>query len=207
MSFRNFLQKFKCTDEVGVGDAMLLSTVSDNDVRVVIEHLGGKTFDDGLYRVFQSGEIQGVTEVIKEAFPEFDNRLVPFGFDWLGRVFASDKERVVDGHSQVMMIEFGAGEAMQIPCSSIEFHESELINFADDALSKPFFDQWKASHLGTVPYSKCVGYRVPLFLGGSDTIENLEVSDRSVYWHVCGQLRVQAKAMRSGQKFGKVEFE
>jgi hypothetical protein len=36
--------------------------------------------------------------------------------------------------------------------------------------------------------TECIGYRVPLFLGGSDTVENLEKVDLDVYWHLHGQL-------------------
>jgi hypothetical protein len=43
-----------------------------------------------------------------------------------------------------------------------------------------------------------VGYRVPLFLGGSDTLENLEVTDLDVYWTICGQLRLAAAQLPEG---------
>ncbi|MEZ6129830.1 MAG: DUF1851 domain-containing protein [Planctomycetaceae bacterium] len=206
MVFLTFLREFQCTDDIGIGRLNLLSEVTNKDVRLVVERLGGKTFNDGLYRVAQADEIDAISEFILEGFPEFENRVTPFAFDWLGRVFAVDQHRVEEGHAQVVMIEFGAGEAMQIPCSAIDFHEQELINFADDALSLPFFNEWKSTHGEAIPYAKCVGYRTPLFLGGSDTLENLELSDRSVYWHFCGQLRAQAMSMRDGQKIGRIEL-
>jgi Domain of unknown function (DUF1851) len=36
---------------------------------------------------------------------------------------------------------------------------------------------------------QCVGYQVPLFLGGKDSLENLEITDLDVYWSLSGQLR------------------
>ena len=39
----------------------------------------------------------------------------------------------------------------------------------------------------------CVGYKVPLFLGGADVLANLEVIDLSVYVEICGQLRNEAR--------------
>ena len=207
VSFSKFLQIFKCTDEIGPGDLKLLSMISLNDVREIIEQLGGKTFNDGLYRVFQADEIQAVANVLKDSFMEFSDRLEPFGFDWLGRIFAANKNCLVDDRPQITMIEFGAGEAMQIPCSPIEFHESELIEFADDALSRPFFDQWRSKHLDPIGHKECVAYKVPLFLGGSDTLDNLEVSDRFIYWNLCGQLREQAMSLDDGQRLGKIKYE
>ena len=34
----------------------------------------------------------------------------------------------------------------------------------------------------------CVGYKIPLFLGGNDEISNLEITDMEIYWGICGQL-------------------
>lgn len=35
---------------------------------------------------------------------------------------------------------------------------------------------------------ECGGYRIPLFLGGEDSLENMEVSDMEVYWDMTDQL-------------------
>jgi len=41
-------------------------------------------------------------------------------------------------------------------------------------------------------------YKRPLFLGGSDTTDNLEISDLEVYWLLVGQLIREAKGLPSG---------
>jgi len=43
-----------------------------------------------------------------------------------------------------------------------------------------------------------MGYRKPLFLGGSDEVENLEVSDLDVYWHIMGQIIRKTKGLPQG---------
>lgn len=57
----------------------------------------GASFGGGLYRVHdeQSGP-QGLT-LISAAFPEFAARVMPFGYDWLGRQFAVDSGRLDRG--------------------------------------------------------------------------------------------------------------
>ena len=40
--------------------------------------------------------------------------------------------------------------------------------------------------------ARCVGYKVPLFLGGADDIGDLELADLDVYWTITGQLRTAA---------------
>jgi hypothetical protein len=71
------------------------------------------------------------------------------------------------------------------------FHDEELIDYADAALATGFFESWSAANGDSVPLSRdqCVGYRVPLFLGGEDVVENLAVTDLEVYWTICGGLR------------------
>ena len=37
-------------------------------------------------------------------------------------------------------------------------------------------------------YKNCVGYKVPLFLGGKDAISNYEETDMEVYWSISAQI-------------------
>jgi hypothetical protein len=53
-------------------------------------------------------------------------------------------------------------------------------------------DQWLAAHPAAIQFDECVGSKVPLFLGGVDGVENLDVTDLDVYWTLTGQLRVAA---------------
>jgi len=151
----------------------------------------GCTFETGLYRLHDAASGTIAQQAIAEAFPEFAERATPFAFDWLGREFAVDSARLIDGEPQVLLVEPGTGEALEIPCDLVTFHDSELVEHRDAALAVGFFAEWSTANPETLPIrtDSCVGYRVPLFLGGSDTIENLEIVDRDVYWSFCAQLR------------------
>ena len=131
-------------------------------------------------------------------FPEFGNRIKCFAFDWLGRVFAADLDRSEDEQPGVVMFEPGSGEALEIPCSVSVFHTKELIEFTDAALAENFYKQWLASDGDAPGYGQCIGYKLPLFLGGADKIGNLEVSDIDVYWHLFGQLIREARRLPPG---------
>jgi hypothetical protein len=74
-----------------------------------------------------------------------------------------------------------------------EFHDQELIQEPDACLAKSFFDEWSVGNQSALPLlsDSCVGYRVPLYLGGEDVIANLEVVDIHVYWGILGQIRAQ----------------
>lgn len=158
-----------------------------NGFTELLTKFGGSTFENGLYRLHSGRDIPMWTLYVESAFPQFKGRIVCFAFDWLGRHFALDKKRVNDHQMQVLLFEPGAGEVMQIPANFHLFHNSELVQFRNDALASDFFSQWLDSG-GTSPnHAQCIGYKVPLFLGGTDTIDNLEVSDMDVYWAVCTQ--------------------
>lgn len=91
------------------------------------------------------------------------------------------------------MLEPGTAEALEIPCNIETFHENELIQYREEALAASFYQQWL--ECGGLPpaVNQCIGYKKPLFLGGTDTVDNLEVSDLDVYWTIAGQLIQRGK--------------
>lgn len=169
----------------------------------------GASFGGGLYRVHDKSSGAQTLALVEEAFPEYAHRVCPFGpfgYDWLGRQFAVGSGRVVGEQPHVVLLEPGTGEALEIPLSFAAFHDEELIEYADAALAMGFFDSWAAVNSESVPLRRdqCVGYRVPLSLGGQDVIENLEVSDLEVYWSICGQLRRGVLSLPPGTSINEV---
>jgi hypothetical protein len=187
--FKKFITAYPCSEDRGSGDESSLDDSIPLAIKTVISQLGGKSFDRGIYRVLRADEVRDATLAAQLVFPEFAKRIVVFGYDWLGRQFASDTDRVEDGIPQVLMLEVGAGQAMQIPANPVTFHERILLQDADAALSEPFYHKWQGTSPTPLRHDQCVGYIVPLFLGGVDDVENLEVTDLSVYWSMCGQIR------------------
>lgn len=172
----------------------------------ILNALGSKTFNHGLYRVLRTDQITAARQAMEGVFPDYRGRIVPFAFDWLGRHFASDRARVETGQPQVLMLEVGAGEAMEIPASVLDFHNIELVDYTDDALAAPFWRQWRSGNPTDLAFTHCVGYKVPLFLGGPDVLANLEVIDLSVYFEICGQLRNKVRTLAPGQSIRSVRF-
>jgi hypothetical protein len=161
----------------------------------------GATFGSGLYRVHDAESTTEAKSSIRGMFPALAERLHPFAYDWLGRHFALDTGRTLGGVPQVMMLEPGTGEALEIPVDFIRFHNEELVDFAEPALAVDFFSQWRADAVAAgLDRSECVGYRVPLFLGGTDSVDNLERCDMAVYWSLCTQLLAAARSAEPGTR-------
>lgn len=167
-------------------------------LREFFSAFGGTSFGNGLYRAIHLADLSEWKGRVGVAFPEFKERITCFGYDWLGRVFAIDSQRIEQGQPGVVMFEPGTGEALEIRSNIRTFHDDELIEYGDAALAIDFHKRWLASGGVAPAYAQCVGYKKPLFLGGADELENLELSDLDVYWHVAGQLIAQTKGLPPG---------
>ncbi|KGX84138.1 hypothetical protein N783_18840 [Pontibacillus marinus BH030004 = DSM 16465] len=128
-------------------------------------------------------------DIIVEAFPAYQNKILCFSYDWLGRHFALDFTRIYEKEPLIVMFEPGTGEALEIPSTFLTFHEEELVDYSNAALARDFFYEWrKTNNFNSLGRDKCVGYKKPLFLGGDDEVGNLEILDMEVYWGIIGQL-------------------
>ncbi|MBB6580631.1 T6SS immunity protein Tdi1 domain-containing protein [Ralstonia solanacearum] len=161
---------------------------------------GGMSFNNGLYRTLEVGNVGTWNAAITSAYSEFNDHINCFGFDWLGRIFALDSLRLVKNHPGVVMFEPGTGEVLEIPCNLESFHEDELINYRDSALAENFYLQWLNAGGDRPSYTQCVGYKRPLFLGGVDTIDNLELTDLDVYWTISAQLISKMRGLPPGTR-------
>jgi hypothetical protein len=171
----------------------------------LIARFGGASFNGGLYRVIRGSDIGTWNARVSVGFPVFAERITCFGYDWLGRAFAADAQPREQGG--VLMFEPGTGEVFDVPADVLSFHDVELIKHSDRALASSAHKEWLAAG-GAIPaYAECIGYRVPLFLNGSDTFENMELSDLDVYWHLMGELIVKTKHLRPGTKVGPATID
>lgn len=158
----------------------------------------------GAYRLHRPEDVERYTCLATAAFPAFRARISCFGADWLGRQFALDQGRVIAGEPQVLMLEPGTGEALEIPISKVAFHEEELAQYADAAVAESFYQKWLGAGGEPPRYHQCVGYNVPLFLGGTDEVSNLQVMDLEVYWTISAQLLEKVRDLPVGTPVARV---
>lgn len=170
------------------------------------ESVSPKIFLDGAYRLHESGDVERFTAMAAEAFPEFAQRITCFGSDWLGRQFAMDSGRLQNGEPQVLMLEPGTGAALEIPADYGSFHTQELFEAPGAAVAYSFFQEWIATGAQPPSYRQCVGYRVPLFLGGEDTLVNLELCEFEVYWSTTAQVLAKVRNLPVGTRVNVVSI-
>lgn len=158
----------------------------DNSYFTFLKYFGGRQFGNGLFRVFRQEKLQIWNDNVIMAYPQFSDQFELFAYDWLGRCFGIDLR--VETRGNILMFEIGTNDVLEIPCQFLDFLNEEIPMHSEACLASEFYLDW-LSHSGKpVEYDRCIGYKVPLFLGGEDTIDNLENSDMDVYWHIISQV-------------------
>jgi hypothetical protein len=184
-----------------------LSNLTIPGLNELFVRFGGASFNNGLYRIIRASDVREWNARISLAFPNFAKQTTCFGYDWLGRVFAADLERLERGQPGVLMLEPGTGKALRVPANVEAFHDDELIQDADSALAINFHKEWLAGGRAAPAYPECIGYKVPLFLGGADEIGNLELSDLDVYWNLMGQLIEKTRDLPAGTRIARITID
>jgi len=200
--FEIFERVFSCDP----GNAMPSLAAERDPEGQLARRFGGCTFERGLYRILRPIDVSIVKELVDAAFPSLAKRTRPFSTDLLGRIFATDSGRMDDGTPKVLMLDPGTGEALEIPATIESFHDGELIEYKDAALASNFYEAWLNRGGCSPEATQCIGYKVPLFLGGKDEASNLEIVDLNVYWTLTAQLLAQARRLQIGAKIGTVEI-
>lgn len=171
----------------------------------LMSRYAGFSFLGGIYRLHSQSSQYKLNELVESAFPDYVGRVFVFGYDWLGRQFSLDFGRVDGGEPQVLMYEPGTGQVLEIPCGFSEFHNVELVEYSEEALAAEAFGQWSTVN-PSLSVSDCVGYSVPLFLGGEDDVSNMELCNLEMYWHICGQLIVGARKLPPGMRISQLSI-
>nr|WP_157850077.1 T6SS immunity protein Tdi1 domain-containing protein [Kitasatospora sp. SID7827] len=153
----------------------------------------GSSFGNGIIRIHDAHQSRRAVALIGEVFPEYQGRVIPFAKDWLGRQFAVPTHDGLPTADRILLMEPGSGDAFVVDVTLADLFDQEMVEEPDTFLAADLFAEWRRQYPGRVPADECVGFKVPLFLGGQGEVENLEVSDEEVYWGLFGQLRSQVK--------------
>ena len=153
---------------------------------IFLINLGGKQFGKGVFNSFSEENVEKWTQIVEDGFPEFKGQFELFGYDWLGRCFAIDLRD--NANEKVLMFEIGTNEVLEIPVGFNDFLNKEIPMYSGACLATDFYGEWLKSNV-MVKYGRCAGYKVPLFLGGEDTTDNLEDSDMEVYWYIISEIK------------------
>lgn len=166
-------------------------------------------FGRGIYRLHSQESSHACDRLIRASFPWLDPTVYCFGYDWLGRQFAFDGQRMAGGEPLVLMCDLTTREAFNIPAVFTDFHNITLIEKCDAALEAYLFARCAVANRDALPLRphQIVGYRIPLSLGGKHDLENFDVVDFDVEIHLTGQIDAQVHAVPEGTQISGVESD
>jgi len=174
--FQRFLEYFEIYDIV----------IQDIDpYKAFLKAFSGLQFGNGLFTVFKEEDINMWQENVLYAFPISEERVSLFGYDWQGNCFGIAKDEKNSG--KVILFEIGTGEILSTDCYFEDFINNEIPFNSESCLAGQFYKEWLNNEGESPIYGRCIGYKVPLFMGGKDDITNLEDGDMDVYWSVLSQ--------------------
>lgn len=167
----------------------------------------GLTFGGGLLAVHSQASASRASRLIAEAFPDFPGAYQALAQDWLGRQFAVGVTPGTSYAQQVLLFEPGSGEAFEVDADIPRLFNVEFVSDPTTYLAADLFADWirAGGRLGWP--DGCVGFKVPLFLGGEGVVENLEPVDLEVYWSLLGQMRSRTKDLTPGSKISEVTID
>lgn len=175
--FKKFLEYFNEKE---------ISIISDDPFDTFLKMFSGRQFGNGILTIFQEKDINIWQKNISDAFPIAKGRFSLFGYDWLGNCFGIAVDETNMG--KVILFEIGTGEILSTGCDFEDFLDNEIPYNNKACLASQFYQKWLENGGIPVKYGRCIGYKIPLFMGGHDDIANLEESDMDVYWSIVSQV-------------------
>jgi hypothetical protein len=204
-SLQEFVASYKPSGVVAEGKL-------DDDRSGVLEfflsRFGGLSFNDGIYRMHTRESSERWSQIAASVFSELKLDIGCFGYDWLGRQFALDTTRKSAKEGMVLMLDVELGQVYSTNRNFIDFHNIELVKKASEFLGESEFREWLNFEKGKpLAWSECVGFQIPLVLGGKDELDNPERCNMEVYWSICAQILDQTEPLPEGTRIERLSAE
>lgn len=153
---------------------------SDKQVDELIKLYGGCSFSNGLFRIHSSETSQKWLEIIESSFDNYKGVFVPFGFDWAGKQFG----KKIDGET-IYLFDINFGEVFTLESTISDFFNIDLVDHKNETINSELFFVQKI-HL---KFNEIAGLKIPIRLGGTDSLDNFEIIDSEVDWEINDQLK------------------
>jgi hypothetical protein len=150
---------------------------------------GGKTFDNGLFKIHTFEYLCKWTKLLSEYFKteikSFD--MVCFASNWQGLMYCVDYQ-----NKNIIYFDPATCEYFKAEFSLDELFNDILVNSKYDII---FEEYWKKASkylkIQRLDYEISIGHKKYLHLGGKDNIKNLEIVDTEVLWEM--QIQIAEK--------------
>lgn len=186
--------------DVKLKESAQIITQRYSRIKDLIEQFGGYAFDKGLYRIHTYSSSLFWTDIITKFYKQYEGKVYCFGYDWLGRQFAIHTQL----ENYTFMFDPSTAEAFTLNCNLFDFHNIELVDYKAESLLTKEFNLFFSRNPKELAFKECVGFKIPLFLGGKDSVDNYEITDMEVYVEMNFQLYNQTKNLPDKTHINKI---
>jgi hypothetical protein len=202
--FEKFINNFEVTISQNEENDKELLNLNPDSLFELLELHGGKTLNNGLYRVHTFKSSIQWASIIGQYFNGHKSKIYPYGFDWMGRQFCISR----DCNKLQIMFDISTIEYFELEQELELLHDEDFVNETESMLSSDLFIQvLKFCNRESIEYNECLGYKVPLFLGGADNIENYSIIDIEMYWDMQYQLYEKVRNLPEGTNIKSIKIE
>lgn len=205
--YERFLSKYKIDGSTDSPDSTPSAQCSITGWDELFLFGNGASFNQGVYRIIWSDELSIWKKLISSVFPNFADRIIPFGYDWLGRFFALDKDRMNQGQPLILLFSPFSNEVLELPANVVEFHNNILVNQSEPAVEKSLFESFlNENKIERIEHDFCADLTVPLYLGGKFHVGNMEVMNLQQYWQITADILRQIDKLPAGTSIRNVRL-
>lgn len=200
----DFLKKYTPSSKIenSSEDYGLYSSLPNPFVELISKE-GGTIFENGIFRIHTFESSLHWALLLERYFADNKRNVYPFAFDWMGRHFC-----INDKNNIIYMFDSAMFEVFTLDRSIDAFFNEDLVEDADDLLNATLFmNACQSLQIKELKFDRCIGYKVPLYLGGKDEISNWEILDMEVYWDFMHQIYIQVKDLPDGTKIDKINLK
>jgi hypothetical protein len=132
---------------------------------------------------------------------------IAFASDWTGRLYLlATNKKIRNGEPPVVLLNPAAAEVAVLDYTFAEFLGEAIAADWRKLLEVDRLDEWRVAGGRTPSPDECIAPNVPLFLGGSTKIADLEVSSLVVAVSMAGQMWEQVKHLPPGTPISGVSL-
>ncbi len=204
MKYNRFLTSHKI-GKIIIGEK---PAMNDNISSVGISELPLGVYNDGVYVILNRSDTITLTTLIESVFPTISGKIAPFAVDWMGRIFVSDISILNDaGAATVTCFDLAEPSSFATDADFEEFHNYTAVDNMNALFNMEQLAKYSSSNKFLSDDLNCIGYKVPLFLGGLDSPDNQEITNRSVYLHMLTELWIATSLLPEGSKVAEIKLD
>ncbi len=146
-----------------------------NVINEVFLNIGGAVYENGLFEIYDIQKSKVFSNIVEEEFENTKGKIVCFARDWLNNQLCITNYEPYN----VLLFDLNFKEIYHLDINIKQFFENKIIEEYESIFLLNYYQDFLELN-GALECGKCAGYKIPLILGGVDSIDNMDIVDCEV---------------------------